>query len=43
MFNVRIKNHNKWLLCWSLVLQEYQLKIHRIKDYDNVVAEPLST
>ena len=36
------KNHNKWLLCWSLVLIEYQLKIHHVKGCDNVVADALS-
>ena len=38
----RMKNDNKGLLCWSLVLQEYQLKIHHVKGCDNAVADALS-
>ena len=37
-----MKNHNKQLLRWSLVLQEYQLEIHHVKGCDNVVADTLS-
>ena len=38
----RMKNHNKRLLRWSLVLQEYHLKIHHVRGYDNVAADALS-
>ena len=38
----RMKNHNKRLLCWSLVWQEYHLKINHVRGCHNVVADALS-
>ena len=37
-----MRNHNKRLLRWSLVLQEYHLRIHHVRGCDNVVADALS-
>ena len=37
-----MKNHNERLLCWSLILQEYELEIRHVKGYNNIVADALS-
>ena len=38
----RMKNRNKTLLHWSLILQEYELEIQHVKGCNNVVADTLS-
>ena len=38
----RMKNHNKRLLRWSLILQEYELEIRHVKGCNNVAAGALS-
>lgn len=38
----RMKNKNRRLLNWSLLLQEYNLDIQHIKGKDNVIADALS-
>ena len=42
VFINRMKNRNRRLMKWSLLLQNYQLQIHHIKGRDNVVADALS-
>ena len=42
VFLSRMKNKNRRLLNWSLLLQEYNLDIHHIKGVDNVIADALS-
>ena len=42
VFLKRMKNRNRRLLNWSLLLQEYNLDIHHIKGTDNVIADALS-
>ena len=38
----RMRNKNRRLLNWSLLLQEYNLNITHIKGRDNVIADALS-
>ena len=41
-FLSKMKNKNRRLLSWSLVLQEYNLDIKHIRGVDNVIADALS-
>ena len=38
----KMKNHNKRLLRWSLIFQEYNLEITHIRGKDNIFADALS-
>ena len=38
----RMKNKNRRLMNWSLLIQEYNLEIRHIKGVDNVCADALS-
>ena len=42
VFLGKMRNKNQRLLCWSLQLQEYDLKIVHIRGQDNVLADALS-
>ena len=42
VFLNRMRNKNRRLLNWSLLLQEYDLEIRHIKGKDNIVADCLS-
>lgn len=35
-------NNNQHLMCWSLLLQDFNIEIHHKKESDNVVADALS-
>ena len=41
VFLNRMRNKNRRLLNWSLLLQEYDLEIRHIKGKDNIVADCL--
>ena len=41
-FLCKMRNKNRRLLNWSLVLQEYNLVIKHVKGKDNVIADALS-
>ena len=36
-----MKQKNQRLLCWSLLLQEYNIRIYHIRGRDNVIADAL--
>ena len=42
IFIDKMKSSNQWLLQWSLLFQEYKVKIHHIRGKDNVIADALS-
>ena len=42
VFIQKMKNKNRRLLNWSLILQEYNMEIFHIKGKENVVADALS-
>ena len=42
VFLHKLKNKNQRLLRWSLILSEYDMKIHHIKGRDNLLADCLS-
>ena len=42
VFVNKMKNNNQRLLRWSLLFQEYNLKIHHTCGKDNVIADALS-
>lgn len=42
VFIDRMRNHNQRIMRWSLILQQYPLKILHIQGKDNVVADALS-
>ena len=42
VFINKMKNHNQRLLRWGLLLQEYDMDIHNIKEKENVIADALS-
>ena len=42
IFIEKMKDKNRRILNWSLLLQEYNLCIHHIKGCDNVIADALS-
>ena len=42
VFLNKMKNKNRRLLNWSLLLQEYDMEIRHVKGKDNVIADCLS-
>ena len=42
VFISRMKNKNKRILRWSLILQEYNVKIYHVRGKENVIADVLS-